>query len=53
MIISAKLICLVIAVVLFGLAAFFNWFVDDTSRISRFNLVAAGLFFFSLRELFP
>lgn len=41
-------ICLVVALVLFGLAAFVGAVVADGTRVARFNLVAAGLFFLTL-----
>jgi hypothetical protein len=42
--------CLMIAIVLFGLATFFHWLQPNENR---FNLVAGGLFFYSLKEIFP
>jgi accessory gene regulator protein AgrB len=47
MIVSAKIVCLIISLVLFALAAFFNWWRPDENR---FNLVAAGLFFYALKD---
>jgi hypothetical protein len=44
---NLDLILYIIAAILFALAAFFS---SDT-RISRFNLVAAGLFFWVLTNI--
>lgn len=49
MIVSLKVICLIIAVVLFFIAAF----VPYWSTAPRFNLMAAGLFFYSLKDMLP
>lgn len=48
MITSLGAIFLIIALVLFAIAAFFHWFRPTENRV---NLVAAGLFFYALREL--
>lgn len=48
MITNLKIIFLVIALVLFAIAAFFTWLRPEERR---FNLVAGGLFFYALREL--
>lgn len=46
MIVGLKVICLIIALVLFFIAAF----VPYWSAAPRFNLVAAGLFFYALKD---
>jgi hypothetical protein len=46
-IVSAKVICLVLAIVFFGIAAFFRFVWPNENR---FSLVAVGLFFFALKD---
>lgn len=46
---SLKLICLVISLVLFFIAAFWDWW-NPTQKV---NVAAAGLFFYALKDLLP
>jgi hypothetical protein len=49
MIVSLKILALIIAVVLFFIAAF----VPYWSTAPRFNVMAAGLFFYALKDMLP
>lgn len=46
MIIGLKVLCLVIAIILFFIAAF----VPYWAAAPRFNVMAAGLFFYALKD---
>jgi hypothetical protein len=46
MIVTLKVLCLVVAVILFFIAAF----VPYWTAAPRFNVMAAGLFFYALKD---
>ena len=47
MVVTPKIILLIVAVVLFAIAAFVGWWYPG----NRFNLVAAGLFFYAAKDM--
>lgn len=53
MIATPKAICLIAAIIFFGLAAFFGLLVEPTNRWGRFSPLALGLFFFALKDAVP
>lgn len=49
MVASLKVICLLISLVLFFIAAFWSYWTDAP----RVNILAAGLFFYALKDAVP
>ena len=50
MIATPKVLCLILAIVFFAIAAFFGLFVVPESPYRRFSPLALGLFFYALKD---